>query len=102
MFNKKPLIGITGPDKGGAAAWFFTALSIRLAGGKPIRITPGKPRNISDLHGLILGGGADVEPLKYNQERVEKTELAKDQRTLFEWVLSILFFPVYWLGRYIT
>jgi putative glutamine amidotransferase len=100
MSKKKPVIGVTGPDEGGGAAWFFTALSVRLAGGVPKRITPEKPAQETELDGLILGGGADVEPKKYGQERIEKATLAKDKRTIFEWILSILFFPVYWAGRY--
>lgn len=100
MFRKLPVIGITGPDEGGTGAWLFTALSVRLAGGKPIRITAQKPTYIDALDGLIIGGGADVEPLKYGQERIEKAVLAKDSRTIFEWILSILFFPLYWLVRY--
>lgn len=98
--KKKPVIGVTGPDEGGGAAWFFTALSVRLAGGIPKRVTPNHPSGMQNLDGLILGGGADVEPKKYGQERIEKTKLAKDKRTIFEWVLSILFFPVYWIARY--
>lgn len=100
MNNRKPIIGVTGPDEGGGAAWFFTALSVRLAGGKPIRITPGSNTETEPLDGLILGGGADVEPEKYGQERVEKAVLTKDKRTVFEWLLSIIFFPVYWTARY--
>jgi putative glutamine amidotransferase len=53
-----------------------------------------------DIDGLIIGGGADVEPLKYGQERIERAVLTKNSRTIFEWILSILFFPVYWLVRY--
>ncbi len=98
--KKKPVIGITGPDEGGTGAWLFTALCVRLAGGKTVRITVQSPRNIDELNGLILGGGADVEPLKYGQERIERATLAKDARTIFEWILSIIFFPVYWLARY--
>jgi putative glutamine amidotransferase len=98
--KKKPVIGVTGPDQGGGAAWFFTAFSVRLAGGIPKRVTPNHPAGMHGLDGLILGGGADVEPKKYGQERIEKTKLAKDKRTIFEWVLSILFFPVYWIARY--
>lgn len=100
MFDNKPVIGITGPDEGGTGAWLFTAFSVWLAGGKPKRIRVQKPRNMKDLNGLIIGGGADVEPLKYGQERIESAELAKDKRTIFEWLLSILFFPLYWLVRY--
>lgn len=100
MSNKKPKIGVTGPDEGGAAAWLFTALSVIIAGGMPVRITPSKPRKITDIDGLIIGGGADVEPLKYGEERIEKTNLERDRRSIFEWVLSVLLFPVYWLGRF--
>ena len=96
----KPLIGITGPDHGGGAAWFFTALSVMLAGGLPERITPSHPATMKNLDGLILGGGADVEPKKYGQERIVKAVLAKDKRTIYEWFLSILFFPIYWIARY--
>lgn len=98
--SKRPVIGITGPDLGGTGAWLFTALSTWLAGGKPRRITVSSPAEMNELDGLIIGGGADVEPLRYGQERMERTTLAKDTRTIFEWILSILFFPVYWLTRY--
>ena len=100
MFRKRPVIGVTGPDEGGAGAWFFTALSVWIAGGKPKRITVKKPAGIDAIDGLIIGGGADIEPLKYGQQRIEKAKLAKDKRTIFEWILSILFFPIYWLARY--
>jgi putative glutamine amidotransferase len=75
----RPTIGITGPDKGGGAAWFFTALSVLPAGGRPVRITPSKPRTADGLQGLIVGGGADVDPTIYEQEHVMDEYL---QRTL--------------------
>jgi len=98
--ESKPLIGVTGPDYGGGAAWFFTALSVLIAGGLPERVTPNRPADMSSLDGLILGGGADVEPKHYNQEIIEKAVLVKDKRTVFEWLLSIIFFPIYWASRY--
>lgn len=98
--DPRPTIGVTGPDEGGGAAWFFTALSVLLAGGNPDRITPSRPASMDQLDGLILGGGADVEPKKYGQEHLQKAKLTKDKRTVFEWVLSVLFFPVYWISRY--
>lgn len=100
MFSNRPIIGITGPDVGGFGAWVFTAFSVWLAGGKPKRITVQSPAEIDEIDGLIIGGGADVEPLKYGQERIERSVLVKNRRTIFEWILSILFFPVYWLVRY--
>lgn len=100
MSKNKPVIVITGPDEGGGAAWFFTALSVWLAGGTPMRMTPKIFSDNVNFEGLILGGGADVEPKKYGQERKERAVLAKDKRTIFEWILSILFFPIYWVTRY--
>lgn len=100
MSKKRPLIGVTGPVEGGGAAWFFTAISVLLAGGKPKRITPERPAKSGELDALILGGGADAEPENYGQERIEKAVLDKDNRTVFEWVLSILLFPIYWVIRY--
>lgn len=66
----RPTIGITGPDTGGGAAWFFTALGVQLAGGKPVRITPSRPRTADGLQALIIGGGADVDPCTYERENV--------------------------------
>ncbi len=68
--RNRPTIGITGPDRGGTAAWLFTALGVRLAGGKPVRITPSRPRTADGLQGLIIGGGADVDPDTYQQSHV--------------------------------
>lgn len=100
MYDREPVIGITGPTEGGTGAWIFTALSVILAGGKPLRINPEWHRSIDQIDGLIIGGGADVEPMKYGQQRIEKAPLAKDKRTVFEWILSLLFFPLYWIVRY--
>lgn len=101
MFGRKrPLIGVCGPNEGGTFAWICTAASVWLAGGWPKRIRPEKPASMDELEGLILGGGADIEPEKYGQERQERGFLKKNSRTVFEWILSILFFPVYWIARY--
>ena len=33
--ERPPIIGVTGPDKGGGAAWWFTRFAVWLAGGPP-------------------------------------------------------------------
>lgn len=98
---KRPVIGITGPDKGGGAAWLFTAISVIMAGGKPVRIRPEKPMGAYSLDALILGGGADIEPMKYGQQRIDKKKKNRKGRSLYEWILSVVFFPVYWAARYL-
>lgn len=101
MFGEnRPVIGICGPNEGGGFAWVCTAASVWMAGGKPKRIRPEKPVSMGELQGLILGGGADIEPGKYGQERQSKGFLKKNSKTEFEWILSVLFFPVYWIARY--
>ncbi len=57
-----PRIGVTGPRRGGVVAWLFTALAIYRAGGIPRRLQPGEDLDISTLDGLVLGGGADLDP----------------------------------------
>lgn len=73
----RPTIGVTGPDKGGGVAWFFTALAVWMAGGKPVRITPSNPRTADGLQALIIGGGADVDPTTYQQDNVIDEYLAR-------------------------
>lgn len=67
----RPLIGVTGPDRGGLAAWLAAARAVRRAGGRPLRIRPGRPRDDARLDGLIVGGGADVSGLLHPDPPVE-------------------------------
>lgn len=63
--SRRPLIGVTGPTLGGAAAWTMTRLAIVRAGGRAVRITPRSPRRGLALDALVLGGGADIDPREY-------------------------------------
>lgn len=69
---KRPKIGVTGPDSGGSASWLMIAINILLQGGWPIRITPSRYRKIDGLHGLIISGGADVDPETYHTDTLIK------------------------------
>jgi putative glutamine amidotransferase len=94
------IIGVTGPDKGGLAAWWFTRLAVWRAGGRAIRITPRCPRDIGLLDGLIIGGGADVDPTLYGEESNDPLEsLKEEERTFRRWLLSLLLFPLIYLVR---
>jgi len=63
----RPRIGVTGPDRGGASAWLMTSAAIRRAGGDPLRITPSRQHAAAGFDGLVLGGGADVDPALYRE-----------------------------------
>ena len=94
-----PLIGVTGPDRGGVVAWLFTWLAVKLAGGRAVRITPRRPHPIDGLDGLILGGGADVDPQLYGGATLP-SPAAIDTRemtfvaTMLLWTLAPLTFTM--------
>jgi putative glutamine amidotransferase len=72
----RPIIAITGPDRGGLPAWLFTSRAVRRAGAKPVRLRPG--RGLPErLDGLIVGGGADVAPEHYGAELVRRPHAAR-------------------------
>ncbi|QOC22951.1 gamma-glutamyl-gamma-aminobutyrate hydrolase family protein [Wenzhouxiangella sp. AB-CW3] len=98
--SHRPVIGITGPDRGGTAAWLFTARAVRRAGGRAVRIQPGQPHPIDGLDGLIIGGGADVSPGLYGQSRRPELKELKD-RGASGWrrTLGVILFPLLFLVR---
>ena len=96
----RPRIGVTGPDRGGQAAWMFTALGVWWAGGRPYRIRPGRQVAFERLDGLIIGGGADVSPALYGEHRHLPVRELRDTG-VFGWrrALGFALFPLLWLLR---
>lgn len=95
---------MTGPDKGGIAAWIFTALAIWRAGGRPVRIRPKRPRERVPLNGLIIGGGADVAPELYGETVADLVRMTDEEveRGRTPWRSLILFPFVYLVRRLFT
>lgn len=83
-------IGVTGPDRGGAMAWLMTALALRRCGAVPVRITPAQPGDHDALDGFVIGGGSDVDPRHYGQERVPPPEDEEQHNSLLDWVVGIV------------
>jgi putative glutamine amidotransferase len=66
-----PTIAVTGPDHRGWVLWAFSGLAVRRAGGRPLAVTPRRPpADLARIGGLVLVGGADVDPALYGQENV--------------------------------
>ncbi|MEQ8663297.1 MAG: hypothetical protein RLW62_20980, partial [Gammaproteobacteria bacterium] len=57
---RAPLIGVTGPARGGFAAWCATRFALARVGARVVRISPrrGLPAPLPD--GFVIGGGADI------------------------------------------
>ncbi len=84
----RPVVVVSGPDRGGLPAWLMTALAIRRAGGRPLRMQPGKPRHNCQFDAVVIGGGSDVDPLMYGEEALSREE--RESRTrLRDWVMGL-------------
>lgn len=53
--------------RGGVVAWQLTRIALRRAGARAVRITPDRPCGIERLDGLVVGGGADIDPALYGE-----------------------------------
>lgn len=103
MSSKRPNIGVTGPDEGGRAAWWFTRFAVFIQGGRPIHIRPKDGIPDANIHGLIIGGGADISPSRYGSDEM-KDLFSEDQevsglRQFFIRLATVLFFPFIYLIR---
>lgn len=79
----RPVIGVTGPDKGGDRAWYCTRYAISWAGGRPVRLTPRRSHLHMDLDGIVIGGGDDIYPALYESEALPNNRYDKE-RDMFE------------------
>jgi len=91
----KPRIGVTGPARGGFAAWLFTWLAIRRAGARAVRLRPQKDIPAGPLHGLVLGGGADVNPeLRRGWARATVDYMRESTRAWPRRILDLMLYPL--------
>jgi putative glutamine amidotransferase len=83
--NKRPIILISHSDTQSRFMLFCLRLSVWLAGGKPVLISPTNQTH-GPYHGLLLAGGVDVDPHRYNETR--KAPYRYDfERDALEWSL---------------
>ncbi len=98
--SARPAIAVTGPDRGGTAAWWFTCLAVRRAGGRAKRFKPASGKGLRGIQGLVIGGGADVDPGLYGQTESAaiKTIVQEEYRRSQPW-LRLIFYPALYLLR---
>jgi putative glutamine amidotransferase len=71
--------------------------SVVHAGGTPVLLPPvgdWEPAHLSNLDGLIIAGGADVDPSCYDAERGPHTGPAREDRDAAEWKLINIAFKL--------
>lgn len=97
---RRPLVAITGPDRGGWLAWVFAALAVRRAGGRAIRISPSQPDHHCRFDALIVGGGADVDPSLYgDSDGPGLSDIQAAERRRSQRLFGYVFYPLLWLLR---
>ncbi len=80
---RRPLIGVTGPGRRGSLAWTFTAWAVLTCGGRPLRMRPDIDSIPSNLDGVVIGGGDDINPVLYD-EPDDQPDLYDAERDEFE------------------
>jgi putative glutamine amidotransferase len=100
MLKHRPLIGVTGPSRASVPSWFFIQVLVWWAGGRTVHIKPDGHLPKKPLAGLILGGGADIDPALYKEKLIStyKTESNKVRKKnhhffffIFVWVFRKIF-----------
>jgi len=99
MNARAPLIGITGPERGGYVAWWFTRRAVARAGGRALRITPARPAPVNSLDGLIIGGGADIDPQRYMKDVRETIVESRQNKIAGSGRGFLLLYPLVLLAR---
>lgn len=82
--SERPRIGVTASVKGSRAMWWFNKLALARAGARAVRITVEKPYPISQLDGIVIGGGDDIDATLYGGEvdPVVRVDRERDQLEL--------------------
>jgi len=90
--RRGPLIGVTGPDRRGWALRGFTHFAVLRAGGRPAAVTPARSPPRDRLAGLVVAGGADVDPALYGRPNVacRRLDPARDELEigLLRWAID--------------
>lgn len=79
----RPLVGVTGGDRGLPLAWWFTRLALWRAGARALRLTPSRPLPLDDLDAVVISGGDDIDVRLYLPDSPEVAP-ADPERDRFE------------------
>jgi putative glutamine amidotransferase len=64
---RRPLIGVTKPNQGDRLSFWAAGLALRLSGARTIAVTADRPGEHVGIDGLLLGGGTDIHPARFDR-----------------------------------
>ena len=71
----RPLIGVTTSRRSGWRIFPLVAFNLWLAGARGVRWVAGKPSDLADVDGIIIGGGDDISPDLYGGRIITSSRL---------------------------
>ena len=71
----RPLIGVTVSRRSGWRIFPLVAFNVWLAGGKAVKWQTGREITLTDVDGVIIGGGDDISPDLYHGELIASARL---------------------------
>lgn len=71
----KPVIGVTTSRRSGWRIFPLVAFNVWLAGGRAVRWVAGRHSDVSDVDGIIIGGGDDISPDLYEGALIASSNL---------------------------
>ncbi|CAM4109273.1 gamma-glutamyl-gamma-aminobutyrate hydrolase family protein [Palleronia rufa] len=71
----RPRIGVTTSARSGWRIFPLVAFNLWLAGGKGVRWVAGRPSDVSDVDGIVIGGGDDISPDLYGGRLISSSRL---------------------------
>lgn len=83
MQDVRPLIAVTGPHKRLRTAWWATRFMLSLHGMRAVYLTARSPLPTETIHGIVIGGGNDIEPEHYGENKHPERPY-DPERDLFE------------------
>ena len=71
----RPRIGVTTSARSGWRIFPLVAFNLWLAGGKGVRWVAGRPSDVSDVDGIVIGGGDAISPDLYGGRLISSSRL---------------------------
>lgn len=81
--DSRPTIGVTGEDGRLATAWWFIRWALHRAGANAVRLTPKRGVIPTNLDGIVISGGDDIDQSLYLPVNDEKAPV-NPERDRFE------------------
>lgn len=90
--RRRPRVAVTVSRRSGWRIFPLFALAIWLGGGRAVRWTAGRPRDLEGVDALVIGGGDDISPDLYEGEIIASARLDPErdamERALFAGALE--------------